>query len=120
MRHAFGHIVLFGCLVFGLISGVDSESFAQPACDVTANATYAEITCGECVTLSHFGSTSGNVSFFEDFNNGQPTGWSFTQQASFNNPCSPAGVDGSTHLWMGDQSGVPRTLETLSLDFSVH
>ncbi len=94
-----------------------TKTFGQ-ACDVTANATYTEITCGECVTLSHFGSTLGNVSFFEDFNNGQPTGWAFTQQASFNNPCSPAGVDGSTHLWMGDNSGVPRSLVTLSLDFS--
>jgi len=87
-------------------------------CDVTANSTYAEITCGECVTLSHFGSTSGNISFEEDFNT-QPlsTDWAFTQQASFNNPCSPAGVDGTDHIWMGDQSGVPRTLETNPLNF---
>ena len=99
-----------------LLVDTSDPLFAQ--CNVTANSTYTEITCGECVTLSHFGSTSGNVSFFEDFNSGQPTGWSFTQQASFNNPCSPGGVDGTTHLWMGDQSGVPRSLETLSLDFS--
>ncbi|TNF32357.1 MAG: hypothetical protein EP314_00140, partial [Bacteroidetes bacterium] len=91
------------------------RSLAQ--CTVTANSTYTEITCGECVTLSHFGSTQGNISFEEDFNNGQPTGWGFTQQASFNNPCSPNGVDGTTHLWMGDQSGVPRSLETLALNF---
>lgn len=94
-----------------------SFSEAFPQCEVTANSTYTEITCGECVTLSHFGSTQGNVSFSEDFNNGQPTGWAFTQQASFNNPCSANGVDGTTHIWMGDQSGVPRTLETLPLDF---
>ncbi|MBI1288163.1 MAG: T9SS type B sorting domain-containing protein [Flavobacteriales bacterium] len=91
------------------------SSFGQ--CTVNADATYTEITCGECVTLSHFGSTSGNISFSEDFNNGQPTGWSFTQQASFNNPCSPNGVDGTTHLWMGDQSASPRSLETLPLNF---
>ncbi len=105
-------------LIALLVSSVvwSQQSFAQ--CSVTANATYTEITCGECVTLSHFGSTQGNVSFYEDFNNGQPNGWSFTQQASFNNPCSANGVDGTTHLWMGDQSGVPRSLETLPLDFS--
>ena len=89
----------------------------QAQCDVTANSTYSEITCGECVTLSHFGSTSGNISFFEDFNTGNPTGWAFTQQASFNNPCSANGVDGTTHLWMGDNSGVPRSLETVALNF---
>ncbi|MCF8276815.1 MAG: gliding motility-associated C-terminal domain-containing protein [Flavobacteriales bacterium] len=94
---------------------ISLNAFAQ--CDVIANATYSEITCGECVTLSHFGSTQGNISFSEDFNSGQPTGWSFTQQASFNNPCSPNGVDGTTHLWMGDQSAAPRSLETLPLNF---
>ena len=92
-----------------------SQLFAQ--CDVTANSSYAEITCGECVTLSHFGSTLGNISFEEDFNTQPLTDWAFTQQASFNNPCSPAGVDGTDHIWMGDQSGVPRSLETLPLDF---
>lgn len=98
-----------------LLSILSAESNAQ--CTVTANASYTDITCGECVTLSHFGATQGNVSFSENFNNGQPTGWSFTQQASFNNPCSPSGVDGTTHLWMGDNSGVPRSLVTLPLNF---
>lgn len=106
-------LTYFGALLIG--SSVSFRSFGQ--CSVTANSSYAEITCGECVTLSHFGSTTGNISFQEDFNNGQPTGWAFTQQASFNNPCSANGVDGTTHLWMGDNSGVPRSLETLPLDF---
>lgn len=92
-----------------------TEAFAQ--CDVSANSTYTEITCGECVTLSHFGSTLGNISFEEDFNTQPLTDWGFTQQASFNNPCSPNGVDGTDHIWMGDQSGVPRSLETLPLNF---
>lgn len=90
---------------------------AHAQCNVTANSSYAQITCGECVTLSHFGSTTGNISFSEDFNTQPLTGWSFTQQASFNNPCSPNGVDGTDHIWMGDQSAVPRALETLPLDF---
>lgn len=107
---------IFIILTIGwLLVDCNDPLFAQ--CNVTANSTYTEITCGECVTLSHVGSTTGNISFFEDFNSGQPTGWAFTQQASFNNPCSANGVDGTTHLWMGDQSGVPRSLETLSLNF---
>lgn len=92
-------------------------SFVYSQCNVNANATQYNITCGESVILSHVGSTSGNISFSENFNNGQATGWAFTQQATFSNPCSPNGVDGTTHIWMGDQSGVPRTLETLPLNF---
>jgi hypothetical protein len=57
------------------------------------------------------------VVFEENFNNGQPSGWAFTQQATFTNPCSP-GVDGTTHIWMGNNSGVPRTLETLQYNFT--
>jgi hypothetical protein len=90
---------------------------ANAQCNVTANSSYSEITCGECVTLSHAGSTSGNISFEEDFNTQPLTGWGFTQQASFNNPCSPNGVDGTDHIWMGDQSAVPRSLETVGLNF---
>lgn len=106
--------VLIGCAWFFLLF-ISVDGFAQ--CDVTANSTYAEITCGECVTLSHFGSTSGNISFEEDFNTQPLTNWAFTQQASFNNPCSPGGVDGTDHIWMGDLSGVPRSLETNPLNF---
>ncbi|MCB0754561.1 MAG: gliding motility-associated C-terminal domain-containing protein [Flavobacteriales bacterium] len=107
---------LFGTFIWIVLAIVSSEAFAQ--CVVYASSDQTEVICGECVTLSHAGYGSGNVSFSEDFNNGQPSGWSFTQQASFNNPCSANGVDGTTHLWMGDQSGVPRSLETLPLDFS--
>lgn len=57
------------------------------------------------------------TSAFKKLNSGQPTGWAFTQQATFSNPCSPGGVDGTTHIWMGDNSGVPRSLVTLPLNF---
>jgi gliding motility-associated-like protein len=110
------HSVLLSFFSFTIIL-VASYSSALAQCDVTANSTFAEITCGECVTLSHFGSTSGNISFEEDFNTQPLTGWAFTQQASFNNPCSPNGVDGTDHIWMGDQSAVPRSLETVGLNF---
>ena len=100
-----------------LLLTICSVFIARTQCNVIADATQLEITCGESVILSHFGSSSGNISFQENFNNGATTGWAFTQQATFSNPCSPGGVDGTPHIWMGDQSGVPRTLETLPLNF---
>lgn len=100
-----------------LLIGIGFRYTAGAQCNVTADATELNITCGESVILSHSGSTTGNISFHEDFNNNAATGWAFTQQATFTNPCSPGGVDGTTHIWMGDQSGVPRTLETLPLNF---
>lgn len=90
---------------------------ASAQCNVNALVSSSDIICGQWVTLSHFGSTQGNISFSENFNSGQPTGWAFTQQATFTNPCSPNGVDGTTHIWMGDVSGVPRSLVTLPLNF---
>lgn len=101
-------IVLLTCLF-------RTSAFSQ--CTVNANASKLNIVCGQSVTLSHVGTTPGNVSFSENFNNGTATGWAFTQQATFTNPCSPNGADGTTHIWMGSQSGVPRTLETNPLNF---
>ncbi|MCF8257382.1 MAG: gliding motility-associated C-terminal domain-containing protein, partial [Flavobacteriales bacterium] len=94
-----------------------STSIASAQCTVNALSTSYDIICGQSVTLSHFGSTQGNISFSENFNSGSPTGWAFTQQATFSNPCSPGGADGTTHIWMGDNSGVPRSLITLPLNF---
>lgn len=102
-------------LLLLLIAGATRQAVAQ--CTVTAAASALQVTCGDPVTLSHAGSVAGNVSFSENFNNGSATGWAFTQQATFTNPCSPGGVDGTPHIWMGDQSGVPRSLETLPLNF---
>lgn len=90
---------------------------ALAQCTVDIFSSRAEIVCGQSVTLSHTGQPPGNVSFSEDFNSGQPQGWQFTQQATFTNPCSPNGVDGTPHLWMGDVSSAPRSLVTLPLNF---
>jgi gliding motility-associated-like protein len=92
-----------------------SDVFAQ--CNVYASASSSDILCGQCITLSHAGYTPGNTAFSEDFNSGQPQGWEFTQQATFTNPCSPNGTDGTPHIWMGDNSSVPRVLVTVPLDF---
>ena len=101
-------LLIFTCGLFQM---------AYSQCNVTANASITNITCGQSVILSHNGSTQGNLSFTEDFNNQSTSGWAFTQQATFTNPCSPNGVDGTPHIWMGAQSGVPRTLETNPLNF---
>ncbi|MEZ4979294.1 MAG: gliding motility-associated C-terminal domain-containing protein [Chitinophagales bacterium] len=87
-------------------------------CEITATALPADITCGTCVTLTAFGEGQGNSVFTESFNSGAPTGWHSTAQATYSNPCDPSGVDGTTHLWMGDATGVPRQLTTTSFNFS--
>ncbi len=104
--------IAFVCFAFLFSENV----FAQ--CTVTLSAVPEEIICGDCAVLSAFGRGQGLQVFSEDFNTGAPSGWAFTQQARFDNPCSPNGVDGTTHIWMGNTSAVPRSLETLPYDFS--
>jgi hypothetical protein len=65
-------------------------------CDINANATQLEITCGESVDLSAFGSSTGSVIL----------------------PCSPAGADGTPHAWMDNNTTVPRTLTSSPYDLS--
>ncbi len=91
-------------------------TYAQ--CEVTASVSPGTSVCGDCAELTAFGQGQGQQVFNETFNSGSPSGWAFTQQATFTNPCSAAGVDGTTHIWMGDQSGVPRTLRTVSYNFT--
>lgn len=79
-----------------------------------------EITCGESVTLSAFGSSTGQLILDEDFNTGGfGPGWSSTPGAvNFTNPCSPAGVDGTTHAWMDNNTSVPRALTSTPYDLT--
>jgi len=83
-------------------------------CDINATATPSTITCGQSATLSAFGSSSGQVVLDADFNSGGfGPGWGSTPgAANFNNPCSPGGVDGTPHAWMGSSTSVPRTLRS--------
>lgn len=98
--------------LLAILGGMTSLLYAQ-TCQVSAFATDYHITCGESVTLSAFGRGQGTIVFSENFNSGQAgTGWAFTQQARWDNPCSPSGVDGTTHVWFGDASPVPRELRT--------
>lgn len=104
-------------LVLAIIFGFSFPQSGQAQCTLTASATDT-VVCGDCVALSAFGQGQGQSVFFEDFNSGTPSGWAYTQQATFTNPCSPGGVDGTTHIWMGNQSGVPRVLRTVAYDFT--
>ncbi|MNK05415.1 Bacterial Ig-like domain (group 2) [compost metagenome] len=85
-------------------------SFAQ--CDINASASATTITCGQSVDLFAYGSSTGQMILNETFNGGGfGTGWGATPgSTNFNNPCSGAGVDGTTHAWMGSSTSVPRTL----------
>lgn len=82
-------------------------------CKLIASAPSDTITCGQSVFLSAHGQGHGNLLLAENFNNGSyGAGWSSTTQATWTNPCSPAGIDSTIHVWMGDASPVPRILNT--------
>jgi gliding motility-associated-like protein len=92
--------------------------FSQ-GCTVTETAPRDTIVCGESVFLSAHGQGQGIALLSENFNNGTyGPGWAATQQAMWNNPCSANGVDGTTHIWMGNSSPVPRILTTTSFNLS--
>ena len=106
-------LLLFVAALCGL-----QYAFAQ-GCTVNASLSRDTIVCGESVMLSAFGNAQGNAFLSENFNNGTyGPGWQSTQQAMWNNPCSPGGVDGTTHIWMGNSSPVPRVLTTTSFNLS--
>jgi len=94
-------------------------SYLYGQCTVTGSSAAASIMCGNCTYLSAFGQGQGLTVFSENFNSGTyGPGWSSTDQAMWNNPCSPGGVDGTTHIWMGNTSPVPRILCTQSYDLT--
>lgn len=98
-----------------------STQILRAQCEVNVSASPSTtIVCGESVTLSAFGSSTGQLVLDEDFNTGGfGTGWSSTPGAvNFSNPCSPGGVDGTTHAWMDNNTSVPRALTSASYDLS--
>jgi len=111
MKHLYQ--LFFVCSLFFMATAT-----LQAQCTLTASVNDNQVTCGECVTLSVFGQGQGQIVFQENFNSGSPVGWAFTNQAQFNNPCSPGGVNGTPHLWMGNTSGVPRILRTVNYNLT--
>lgn len=102
------------------LSGLGLSNLGNAQCTVNTSASPTEIVCGESVVLSAFGSATGQLVLDEDFNTGGfGPGWSSTPGAtSFSNPCSPGGVDGTTHAWMDNNTSVPRALTSANYDLS--
>jgi uncharacterized protein affecting Mg2+/Co2+ transport len=87
-------------------------------CTLNASVPKDTLVCGESIFLSAYGNAQGNAFLSENFNNGTyGPGWQSTQQAMWNNPCG-TGPDGTTHIWMGNSSPVPRILTTASFNLS--
>lgn len=82
-----------------------TQNIFSQACTVTGSAPNDTIVFGDRILLSAFGQAQGNALLSENFNSGTyGPGWAATQQAMWNNPCSPGGADGTTHIWMGNSS----------------
>ena len=94
------------------------DGYSQCTLNLFANPD--PVICGECVTLSAFGSMDGNIAFEEDFNSGSPQGWQFTQTTTIaNNTCGVPSPDGSDFMWMGDAAVNPRDMTTVGFDLSL-
>ncbi|MBI2279137.1 MAG: gliding motility-associated C-terminal domain-containing protein [Bacteroidetes bacterium] len=103
-------------LAFGLL--LPTAVYSQ--CTLNLFSSPDTVVCGECATLSAFGSMDGNVAFQEDFNSGSPVGWQFTQTTTIaNNTCGVPSPDGTDFMWMGDASVNPRDMTTVGFDLSL-
>ena len=88
-------------LFFAVALSLYTARISAQGCTVDGSATVDTIVCGQSVLLSAFGQGQGVAVLSENFNNGAfGSGWSATTQAMWNNPCSPNGVDGTTHIWL--------------------
>ena len=108
-KHAF-------LLIFLIMLGFRNQvSFAQ--CTVQAIAQNTVVPCNGSTILSVNGTGTSILAFGEDFNNGVPIGWDFSQVVTIaNNTCGVPSLDGSDFMWMGDQSVAPREMATMPLD----
>ena len=89
-------------------------------CSVSLSANPIIVPCGNSVQLDA-SATGGSFALYNNFNNGNAgAGWQTTSSAQFNNPCvgQTGSADGTTHLWMGSSSSVPRSLTSVPLDLS--
>ncbi len=109
-------ILLQTSLLLGFVAGGFQ---AKAQCTVTATADNTTIPCGSCVTLSANGTAGGTYAFIEDFNDGNPTGWAFTQTVTIGtNTCGVASPDGTPFMWMGNASINPRDMTTVAFDLT--
>ncbi len=102
-----------------LIAFFITQNIFSQGCTVNETIPRDTIVCGENIYLTAYGQGQGVALLSENFNTGTyGPGWASSQQAMWNNPCSPGGVDGTTHIWMGNSGPVPRVLTTTSFNLS--
>ena len=93
---------------------VNILSYSQ--CTVSISSGSNQIICGDSINLLATG-YSGLPVMSNNFDLGNAgTGWNTTTAATFSNPCG--GGNGTSYLWMGDQSPAPRSLSTVGYDLS--
>lgn len=103
--------------ITAFVLAVNINTLAQ--CTVQAIAQDTIVPCNGSTTLSVNGSGTTVLAFGENFNNGQPVGWDFSQVVTIaNNTCGVPSLDGSDFMWMGNQSVAPRVMTTVQLDVS--
>ncbi|MFM8596056.1 MAG: gliding motility-associated C-terminal domain-containing protein [Flavobacteriales bacterium] len=103
------------CLFAAIFAWTNSDA----QCTVQASAQDTIVPCNGSTILSVNGSGTSVVAFGENFNNGQPVGWDFSQVVTIaNNTCGVPSLDGSDFMWMGNQSVAPRVMTTVPLDVS--
>ena len=101
-------------LLLFIIITINYNYFSQ--CNVSISAGSNSIVCGDTISLLATG-YSGLPVMSNDFDLGNAgTGWNTTTAATYTNPCGPG--NGSSYLWMGDQSPAPRSLSTIGYDLS--
>jgi len=102
--------------IFIFLVVILSNLLSHSQCTVSISSSSNPIVCGSSVNLFASG-ISGNQVMNNDFDLGNAgTGWNVTTAATFTNPCG--GGNGTTYLWMGDQSPAPRSLSTVGFDLS--
>lgn len=111
----------------GLEAGVDCGGCSTcPPCSGSGGASNATVTAasnivnlpcgGGNVNLSAVG-VSTEVQLGSNFNGSSAgSGWSVSPAGQFNNPCG-AGPNGP-HMWMGNTTAAPRTLQTAQMDLT--
>src|SRR5690606_32276239 len=102
---------LFGVLILG-----SGKTNGQATLTVSANPTTLPCSGGS-VDLSAVGTSTTTV-LGSDFDLGTVgAGWVVSPAGVFNNPCGPS-PSGTAHMWMGNTTAAPRTLQTAPLDVS--
>ena len=102
---------LFGVLIYGS-GNVNGQA------TITVTADTLNLPCsGGNVNLAAVGNAATTV-LGANFDFGVPgNGWVVSPAGVFTNPCGPS-PSGTAHMWMGNTTAAPRTLQTAQLDVS--